>query len=125
MDRGPYSYECGPFKDTHMAKDFAEKFYKSKKWQKTREAYFKSKRGLCERCLAKGLIVPGEIVHHRQWLTPDNIHDPNITLNWDNLEVVCRECHSKEHDLGGAAGHTKRQRRYFIDANGRAISKKD
>ncbi len=79
-------------------KDFTKIFYCSKAWKETRKAYAKSKGNLCERCLKKGLIVPGVVVHHKVYLTPDNINDPNITLNWNNLELVCRDCHAQEHD---------------------------
>ena len=80
-----------------MAKPFAKSFYVGQQWLSTRDAYFKSKQGLCERCLAKNKIVPGDIVHHKIWLTPSNINDPNISLNWKNLELVCKSCHTKEH----------------------------
>ena len=73
-------------------KPWAEKFYKSKAWKKTRKAYYISKYGLCERCGR-----PGDIVHHKIHLNPSNINDPNITLNFDNLELVCQDCHNKEH----------------------------
>ena len=96
-------------------KQFAEKFYKSQAWKDTRDAYSKSVGCLCEKCKKKGLIVPGEIVHHKVHLTPQNINDPNVTLNWKNLELLCRECHAIEH---GA-----RQRRYTIDEYGRVLPK--
>lgn len=76
-------------------KPFAAKFYRSKAWQKCRSAYIISRYGLCERCGNAGLIV-----HHKIELTPENINDPNITLNWDNLELVCLACHNAEH-MGG------------------------
>ena len=63
-------------------KDFAERFYKSKRWQKNRDDYADSVGGLCESCAAKGLVVPGEIVHHRVELTPENIQDPAITMGY-------------------------------------------
>ena len=94
-----------------MAKDFTGGFYKTKAWQKTRAAYVKSVNGLCEECLAQGLYVKGEIVHHKVELTPGNITDPNITLSWDNLELLCRECHLKKHGM-------TRTRRYEILPNG-------
>jgi 5-methylcytosine-specific restriction enzyme A len=72
-----------------MAREFAEKFYKSKRWQKNRDAFFKSKHGLCERCQEAGRIV-----HHRVELTPENIADLSIAMGWDNLEVVCMRCHA-------------------------------
>lgn len=56
-----------------------------------------SKNGICERCGA-----PARIVHHREYITPENINDPDITLNWDNLEALCQDCHNKEHFLTGA-----------------------
>ena len=39
-------------------------------------------------------------MHHIEELTPFNINDPNITLNFDNLEYVCKVCHDNEHDFG-------------------------
>ena len=77
--------------------DFAEKFYKSVAWKKCRESYVKRVGGLCERCLARGLYVPGVIVHHKRHLTPENINDPTVTLNLDNLELLCRDCHGDQH----------------------------
>ncbi|TCT23381.1 HNH endonuclease [Melghiribacillus thermohalophilus] len=70
----------------------AEKFYKSKAWRQCRDAYYVAKHGLCERCSS-----PGKIVHHRIYLTPENINDPDISLNWNNLELLCQDCHNKEH----------------------------
>lgn len=94
--------------------EYAETFYKSKAWQKCRAAYAKSKGGLCERCLARGIYRAGEIVHHKQHITPGNITDPNIILAWDNLELLCRDCHAQEHD--------RRKRRYKVDDMGRVIT---
>lgn len=80
-----------------MAKEFAKKFYRSKAWLNCRAAYKESVNGLCERCLAKQKIRPGKILHHIKYLTPNNINDPYISLNWDNLEFVCQDCHNSEH----------------------------
>lgn len=92
-------------------KEYATQFYSSSAWQACRKAYAKSKGGLCEKCLLKGLYTPGEIVHHKIHLTPENIELPEVTLNWNNLELVCRECHAVEH---GA-----RERRYEVLPDGR------
>ena len=75
----------------HM-KDFARSFYLSKAWRGTRDYIFKRDMGLCVRC-----GMPGEIVHHKIHLTPQNINDPAIALSADNLETLCRECHALEH----------------------------
>lgn len=78
-------------------REFARAFYQSRAWKDCREAYRKSVGGLCESCLAAGIYTPGKVVHHRQPLTPDNIHDPAVTLAWSNLKLVCQDCHAKEH----------------------------
>ena len=78
-------------------REFAERFYKSKRWKDCRAAYSKRAGGLCERCLAHGLFVPGKIVHHKIQLSPANINDPTVSLNFDNLELLCRDCHGEEH----------------------------
>lgn len=96
-----------------MAREFAEKFYKTQQWKKARELYAASAGGLCEICWKDGKVTAGEIVHHKIFLTPDNINDPNVTLNWQNLELVCRDCHAKIHN--------DNQRRYEIDELGRVI----
>lgn len=78
-------------------KEFAKKFYKSTAWKRCREGYIQSVNRLCERCLKKGKVEPGKILHHTVYLTPDNINDPSISLNWDLLEYVCQDCHNREH----------------------------
>ena len=84
-------------------------FYKSKTWQACRDNYLKSVGGLCEKCKAKGEIVPAEIVHHKIHLNANNITDPSITLNPVNLQAVCRTCHGEEHG---------RVKRYEVGADG-------
>lgn len=96
-------------------KDYAKTFYSSKAWKDTRAAYAKSKGGLCEICLSKGIYKAGEIVHHKCHISPDNVNDPSVTLNWDNLQLVCRDCHAMEHD--------QRKRRYRIDEMGRVTTR--
>lgn len=80
-----------------MARAFSKRFYNSKAWKDCREGYIQSVDGLCERCLARKEYTPGYELHHKVWLTPENINDPYITLNWDNLEFLCASCHSVEH----------------------------
>jgi 5-methylcytosine-specific restriction endonuclease McrA len=76
---------------------FAYYFYKTSTWMRCAKAYKQSKGGLCERCWSKGLITPGKEVHHKIRLTPENINDPAVALNWDNLELLCKNCHMEEH----------------------------
>ena len=102
-------------KGTVGMKEFAKTFYSSKNWADCRAAYRKSVGGLCELCLKSGIIKAGEIVHHKKPLTPSNINDPNITLNWENLQLLCREHHAEVHEQG--------KRRYTVDKNGKVTSR--
>ena len=105
-----------------MAKDYAKAFYKTKAWKNCRAGYISSVGGLCERCYRNGLIVPGDIVHHKIHLTPENIKDPTVALNWKNLECLCRLCHNDEHKGDFLDGRTDLiQKRYRIDEFGRVI----
>lgn len=97
-------------------KEYAKRFYKSKAWQKCRVAYAKSVGGLCEICLSNGVYTPGEIVHHKNHISPETIDDPTVTLDWRNLELVCRECHRKLHE---DEINKKKQRRYSVDSFGK------
>lgn len=92
-----------------MARDFAEHFYASVAWKQVRAAYRKKAGMMCERCLTS----PGQIVHHKIALTPQNITDPRIALGEDNLELVCRNCHAEAH------GTVKR---FHVDAFGRVTA---
>ena len=80
-----------------MARDFARDFYRSGAWKNCAAAYKKYRGGLCEECLKKGLYTPGIIVHHVIHLDPVNISDPKIALSFDNLKLVCMDCHAKQH----------------------------
>ena len=101
-----------------MAKDFAQGFYNSTAWKECREAYKRQQHFLCERCLAQGLMTPGEIVHHKIRITPATIDDPAVTLNFQNLELLCRKHHEQEHRR--EQGRTF-DRRYTIGADGEVI----
>lgn len=75
-------------------KEYAEKFYKSQAWINCRNAFIKSLPSkLCNRCHNS----PGKIVHHKKHITEENIDNPMVTLNFNNLEYVCQECHNQEH----------------------------
>lgn len=39
----------------------------------------------------------GYIVHHKSYINASNVWNTEITLNFDNLELLCLDCHNKEH----------------------------
>lgn len=91
-----------------MARDFARAFYHTKAWKKARDDYMSQPVDIpgagtcpplmCERCFARGILKPAEIVHHVVWLTPDNIDDRQVALDPANLQRVCRDCHAEIHE---------------------------
>ncbi len=84
-------------------------FYKSKQWFIARTVKIQNVNGKCERC---GKI--GEEVHHKIRLTVDNVGDALISLNQENLELLCKECHNTEH------GRFKKSKQSF-DSDGNFI----
>lgn len=91
-------------------KEYAREFYSSTAWKECREKYKAYRRGLCELCLKNGQYTPGEIVHHKIHISRKTINDPSITLNFDNLLLVCRQHHA---DL-----HNTTSKRYRVDEQG-------
>lgn len=101
-----------------MAKPFAQAFYNSTAWKQCREAYKHKVCYLCERC-----GEPGVIVHHKIRVTPQTIQHPEVLLNFDNLELLCRKCHEKEHageyERFGGKQKKRQDERYQVDEYGR------
>lgn len=95
-----------------------EAFYVSWTWRRCRKAFADSKGNLCERCLKRGRINAGGKdrpleVHHKIPLTAENIHDPKVTLNWNNLELLCKDCHDEERE--------RKQKRWKVGPDGKVI----
>jgi len=97
-------------------------FYDSQAWKNTRRNYRQSVGGLCERCLKRGIIQSADIIHHRVPLTEETVKDLNMSLNWDNLQALCRKCHGEVH---AELDRERKGLRYTIDPNGRVRLKDD
>lgn len=79
-----------------MAKEYAKKFYGSKAWKECRKSFIQTRISIdgatCQRCKE----VRGYIIDHIEEVNITNINDPLITLNHDNLQYLCLECHNKK-----------------------------
>ena len=82
-----------------MAKDFAKAFYDSKEWHRVRAYCLMRDRFCCQHC-----GMPAQEVHHIKHLNPDNIWDPHIALNPDNLVSLCKDCHFEQHRQDSGKG---------------------
>ena len=94
-----------------------DKLYHSKEWKACKKAYMQSMGYLCERCRKKNIEMPAYFCHHKIYVTVENIHDTSITLCFDNLEALCKNCHNKEH--------FKNDIDYTFDENGDLIPPTD
>ena len=98
-----------------MAKDFAKSFYASKAWTKLRQKVVEDNFYICSKC-HKAFESRDLIVHHVAELTPLNINDPSVTLNYKNLILVCRDCHNEIHGYY-TEGETENKFTYDDDGN--------
>lgn len=78
------------------------RFYNSRAWRKLSHYYAESKSWCCERCGNRNVDYSQPIYkqlhcHHITPLTDENIDDPDISLNEDNLILLCRVCHNIAH----------------------------
>lgn len=87
-----------------MAKAFAKKFYNSRRWRNNAKAFAESKCYICSRCHNRSMVGKKQkhrfIVHHIIPLTPQNIHNDDIAYGWNNLELLCIDCHNAIHANG-------------------------
>lgn len=102
-------------------------FYNSKAWKTVRKNVWIRQQLLCARCY-KPVYVDGisrwlpkdkrrtGIVHHKIYLDNINVSDPNVTLNPDNLEGICKECHELEHHQDISTRND-----YLFDDNGNLL----
>ena len=88
-----------------------DNFYKTTAWYNLAKAIKKERGGICELCIQQGIVTAGEIVHHKVPVTPENMYDASVTLDPNNLMLLCRPCHGKIHS----------KKRYSVDANGRIL----
>lgn len=86
-----------------MARDFARRFYASKEWAQVRKYALLRDRYLCQVCGRPALEV-----HHIRHLNPNNIHNPQITLNPSNLISLCKDCHFAQHEKDKREGQHRK-----------------
>lgn len=112
-----------------MSYGIRQTFYHSKAWNTVRKTIWLKQNLLCNRCHKPVYVdgisewIPKEkrrtgIVHHKIYLNNSNIYDDNITINEDNLEGICKECHEEEHHQDIA-----NRKNYMFDDDGNIIPK--
>ncbi|MDF2546132.1 MAG: hypothetical protein K0R93_1030 [Anaerosolibacter sp.] len=88
-----------------MSSGVLRQFYLSKAWIDLRSCIIVERGPVCEKCQKIFIDTSKLIGHHKEELTPENVHDVSISLNKELIEIICHECHNKEHRR---FGHNKR-----------------
>lgn len=84
-----------------MAQSWAMALYQSRRWRELRQALILERGLRCESC-GKLVAHPSQLIgDHIQELTPDNVNDPAVALNPDNVRLTCEDCHNKKHKRFG------------------------
>lgn len=76
--------------------DKIHRFYLSKAYKDLSYLLKLKSEGRCSEC-GRTFAIEKLRTHHIIELTLANIDDVNITLNPENIKVVCHGCHNKEH----------------------------
>lgn len=85
----------------------------AKRWSQVKAIVWNRANGLCEECLANGIVTPGVDCHHiapvEHGRTAQEMAD--LCYNPANIRLLCVACHIKVHQQ--MRSHTKEQ----VEAN--------
>jgi 5-methylcytosine-specific restriction protein A len=76
--------------DKYRRNPVSKKYYGGAAWRKIRAAFLAA-NPLCEVCQGEGRLTPATLAHHKSKLTDGGNND------WNNLQALCTECHSRLH----------------------------
>lgn len=77
----------------YIEADNVQAWYHLRYWRYVKAYVMKRDHHECQVCRKRGLYTPANTVHHLQHV----LDRPDLALDTDNLEVVCRACHNREH----------------------------
>lgn len=110
--------------DWRKRREELKKFYDRKAWRVARENALMRDKYLCVLCLNKHKVTPAEVVHHKKHLSLENMDDPNIAYNLENLISLCSNCHTEVHQGEHGKGRMNLEEHpynYTFDANGMLV----
>lgn len=99
-----YRPEPKPKQPTYNTKRRHQLVYNDPRWRPIREAVMQRDGGLCQECLKQDRLTPATEVHHKISPFQHGISDADFQFyawNMDNLEAICRDCHSAIHAHDG------------------------
>lgn len=83
-----------------------ETFYQSDEWRRLRDVVINDRTKddgfVYDEVTGKPILKPYDIIlHHKEYLTEDNVNDVSISLNPDNLQIVSHKTHNQIHEKFG------------------------
>lgn len=123
---GASLYEVERMEDWQKRRKELKKFYDRAAWRVARENALMRDRYLCVLCKKQGDIKPADVVHHKIHLSLDNMDNPKIAYNLDNLISLCSEHHVEVHRGEHGKGRMNLEEHpynYTFDANGMLVPK--
>lgn len=76
-------------------------FYTGQEWRKFRLNLILERGNKCQRC-GKTFKDSYLVGHHKEPLTIENVNDVNISLNPNNVDIICSKCHNEIENRFGA-----------------------
>lgn len=89
-------------------------FYDSKEWKELRLQLIAERTPRCQRC---GNVIVDEkkiIGHHQVELDVTNVNDRSISLNKELIDLICFDCHNKEHKRFGHQVKNSERKIYIV-----------
>ena len=77
------------------------RFYNSRIWRNFSKLLKIQNNYMCDKCNNVVLSTKKLISHHKIELTEDNVDDDNISLNKNNIDIICYDCHNRVHNRFG------------------------
>jgi hypothetical protein len=88
-----------------MSQGVVRQFYLSDLWKDLRFNIILERGPKCQRCKKVFEDTSKLTGHHTIELNEKNVHDVNISLNKQLIEIICHDCHNKEHRRFGYNSH--------------------
>ena len=93
-------------------------FYNSKEWIQLSDHIRKKYFHICQDCGKPN----SKEVHHVIPVTELNVYDPTVTLNPNNLVLLCNECHNEIHNRFKKSKSAIASRSISFDSNGNVVN---
>ena len=77
-------------------------FYTSRQWSEFRRQLILERGQVCEHC-GQPILNPYDLIlHHKIFLTEENVNDYEISLNPLHIQIVHHRCHNEIHERFGS-----------------------